>query len=232
MIDWHSHILPKLDDGSEDLKQSLDMLAMLAEQGVQRVVATPHFRANKEAVDAFLQRRGHAYNELCDKMDEALPKILQGAEVEFYNGISRLCGLEGLCIDNTNLILIEMPLSRWTEYTVRELEELAATKNVTVVLAHIERYFSKNSMKVFKRLYKNGILMQVSADCFNGLFSRRKAFSLLEWGAVRFIGTDCHNTTTRPPNMSVAVEQITRKYGSTFLERLNEYGISVLENNI
>ena len=55
MIDWHSHILPKLDDGSEDLKQSLDMLAMLAEQGVQRVVATPHFRANKESVDAFLQ---------------------------------------------------------------------------------------------------------------------------------------------------------------------------------
>ena len=232
MIDWHSHILPKFDDGSETPQQSLEMLTMLSNQGVHRIVATPHFRANKETVDAFLQRRDRVYSELCDKVDEALPKVLQGAEVEFYNGISRLDGIERLCIDNTNLLLIEMPLSRWTEYTVREIEELAATKNVTVVLAHIERYFSKNSMKVFERFYKNGILMQVSADSFNRVFSRRQVFSLLECGAVRFIGTDCHNTTTRPPNMSIAVEQITKKYGSTFLERLNEYGISVLENNI
>ena len=46
MIDVHSHILPWIDDGSRSLEESMEMLRQEAEQGIQRVVATPHFYAH------------------------------------------------------------------------------------------------------------------------------------------------------------------------------------------
>lgn len=231
MIDWHSHVLPNIDDGSSSPEESAVMLKMLSEQNVDHVVATPHFIANNESVDCFLQRRKEAFKSLCDITQDKLPNIILGAEVKYYNGISRMEKLEELCIAGTSVLLLEMPFGKWTEYTVRELEEIATTKNITVVLAHIERYFSKNSINVFRRLYQSGILMQANANCFDTFFARNKAYKLLECEAIRFIGTDCHNTTTRQPNIKKAFELLQKKYGEAFINQFNEYGLSVLFKN-
>ena len=51
MIDFHTHILPLMDDGSKSIEESIKMLKMLSAQGVKRIVATPHFYANDESVD-------------------------------------------------------------------------------------------------------------------------------------------------------------------------------------
>ena len=56
MIDFHSHILPAMDDGSKNIEESLQMLRMLQEQGVERVIATPHFYADENPPDVFLRR--------------------------------------------------------------------------------------------------------------------------------------------------------------------------------
>ena len=70
MIDWHSHVLPALDDGSHSIAQSLEMLTMLKEQGVDTVIATPHFYANDESVEKFLERR--------ERSARALKRTLSG----------------------------------------------------------------------------------------------------------------------------------------------------------
>ena len=57
MIDFHTHILPKMDDGSKSTEESIAMLKMQAEQGIRWVVATPHFYAEPESPQDFLQRR-------------------------------------------------------------------------------------------------------------------------------------------------------------------------------
>ena len=57
MIDWHSHILPGMDDGSKDPEESIAMLDMLEQQGIDTVIATPHFYANEETTEEFLGRR-------------------------------------------------------------------------------------------------------------------------------------------------------------------------------
>ena len=57
MIDWHSHILPKIDDGSRSLEETLELLKMLKSQGINTVIATPHFYADDESVESFLSRR-------------------------------------------------------------------------------------------------------------------------------------------------------------------------------
>ena len=117
MIDWHTHILPGVDDGSRDVEESIKMLSELKAQGIEYVVATPHFIANAESVDEFLKRRDEAYASLTAVAGEDLPKILCGAEVKYYPGIARMEGLEKLTVGDTRILLLEMPMAKWTKYT-------------------------------------------------------------------------------------------------------------------
>ena len=109
MIDFHSHILPGMDDGSKNIEESLALLRMLAEQGVKKVVATPHFYANDESVEKFLARRQQSYESLRAALPAGMPEILLGAEVRYYQGISRLKELKELCVQGSNLLLLERP---------------------------------------------------------------------------------------------------------------------------
>lgn len=223
MTDFHSHILPKIDDGSRSVEESLLMLKTLSQQGINRVVATPHFYANDESVTDFLARRQSSYNELMNSVTSDIPKIIQGAEVRFYDGISRLNELKSLCIQGTKLLLLEMPFTRWTEYTLRELIDISSDGKVTLVLAHIERYMKIQKPEVFYRLLESGILMQINATYINDFFTARKAIGLLKKGAAHFIGSDCHNMNDRAPDIGKALKTIEKKLGNEFISSFNDY---------
>ena len=83
MIDWHTHILPEMDDGSQDVAESISMINMLVSQGINTVIATPHFYANDETVDSFLERRKKALELLMAELPEGPPEIKLGAEVRY-----------------------------------------------------------------------------------------------------------------------------------------------------
>lgn len=226
--DWHSHILPNVDDGSRDVAESLRLLEMLAEQGVGKVIATPHFIADNESVSAFIKRRNDSYNRLKEVANKGMPEIVLGAEVAYYSGISRLSNLKELCIDRTGLLLLEMPFSVWKEYTLKEVVEIATAKNIVVILAHIERYLKFQPYKTLEQLMEIGVLMQVNASYFAELRTRRKAISLLKKGGIQFLGSDCHNLTSRAPKLGTAYEVIKNKFGEDFVWQMNEYGNSLL----
>ncbi|MBP3446444.1 MAG: capsular polysaccharide biosynthesis protein [Clostridia bacterium] len=223
MIDFHSHILPVMDDGSKNTQESIAMLNSLKAQGVKRVVVTPHFYANDDSVSSFLERRQKSFEKLKAEFAEASPEIVLGAEVRYYDGISKLENLSDLCIQGTRMLLIEMPGARWTEYVLSELFNLAAYSGHTVVLAHIERYMNYQSADVFEKLLANDVLMQVNADFVTGFFSKHKALNLFRKEKLHFIGSDCHNLTTRPPEIAKAYELIGKKLGTQFLNDLIEY---------
>ena len=230
MIDWHTHILPEMDDGSRSVEESNQMLQALHEQEIDCVIATPHFLANREPVEHFLARREQAYRQLSQLGGEDLPRVICGAEVLYYPGISRLEGLERLAIGDSNLLLLEMPMEKWTEYTIRELGELSGTSGLTIVLAHIERYLGFQSRGVVDRLCENGLLMQVNASFFNNFGTRHKAFKLLQAGNIHFIGSDCHNTDTRPPRIGYAYGWIEKKFGKEYVLQMQEYNSRMLED--
>ena len=229
MIDWHSHILPAVDDGSRSLEESLAMLKELQDQGVKVVVATPHFWADEESVDEFLERRQQAYDLLQSNMADMGIKVICGAEVRYYPGISRMQDLGKLVIQDTRLLLLEMPMTRWTEFTVRELKELASMRGLKIVLAHFERYIALQDRGLAEKLCEKGILIQVNAGAFEHLGGRRKAVKLLDAGCVHFVGSDCHNLTSRPPKIAPAYELIRKKFGSEFTAEMLRYGHCVLE---
>ncbi len=223
MIDFHSHILPKMDDGSQSTQESLAMLKALSEQGVTRVVATPHFYANDESVFAFLERRKNSYDRLISCVTPDMPEIITGAEVRYYGGIGHLENLEALCVKGSRLILLEMPENRWTEYAIREIADISSERNLIPVLAHIERYIVYQNSETLYRLLESGVLMQINASFLNGFFSRHKALNMLKKNQIHFIGSDCHNMSDRPPEIQKAVSIIRKKLGDGFTDSFIDF---------
>lgn len=231
MTDFHSHILPQMDDGSCSVEESVKMLKALASQGVKRVVATPHFYANHESVEQFLKRRQESYDKLREHLHDGLPEVVLGAEVRFYDGISRLENLGQLCVQNTDLLLLEMPSTVWTQSTVRQLVDISCSGRVNLALAHIERYGALQNKTTLEMLLENDVIMQINASFVTRLATRSRAIKMLKKGYVRLLGTDCHNLTDRAPDISSATEIISRKISPEFLEYINDYADSVFEQN-
>ncbi len=228
VIDWHAHVLPCVDDGSQSVAESVALLEALRGQGVDIVVATPHYDANREPMESFFQRRKESMQILSEALRPGFSKIMLGAEVLYYPGISRLEDIEKLKIKGTRLLLLEMPQSKWSEYTVRELVELSCCGDIIPVLAHIERCLEFQSDEIWTRLCESGILMQVNATFFTKFYTKSKALRLLKDGRIHLVGSDCHNMTSRPPMLEKAFERISRKFGTDFICQINEFGTSML----
>lgn len=207
MIDFHTHILPGIDDGSKGVRQSLEMLRMEQKMGIDTVFLTPHFYASQNSPGSFLNRREEAWQKLQMEMEEDLPQLFLGAEVQYFESIGYAESLSSLCIQGTNLLLLEMPFNRWDDRMVRTVLDLNGTDGMQVVLAHIDRYLKFVKEDVWDLFQQNGILMQLNASAFSGWFHRRKAVSLMRSGTVQFLGSDCHNLDSRKPNWELVPDE-------------------------
>ena len=211
MVDIHSHILPKMDDGSRSSEESLQMLSASVEQGVDVIAATSHFYPTENSPAQFLKRRQASYERLCEAMQadgRAFPHILLGAEVYYFEGINTADDVEQLRISGTPLLLLEMPFSPWTSRMVEEVERLHERRGVTVLMAHIERYFRWQKEEVWDELASCGILMQSNAEFFLSWRTKHKALKLLRQGRLQFLGSDCHNMSSRRPRLGEALDVI------------------------
>ena len=222
MLDFHTHILPGVDDGSQSVDESLQMLERMQKQGIETVVATPHFYANDESVDDFLARRDAALGALRERSPSG-PDILLGAEVRYYEGISRMPDLKKLRIQNSRLLLIEMPFRPWTENAVREVIDIACQGRITPVIAHVERYLFLQKKGVATRLLESGVLFQANSSFLMGWRQRRRAMGMIQKGQIHFIGSDCHNLTDRPPNAAEAFSLIEKRLGTSFATAMIDY---------
>ncbi len=230
MIDFHSHILPYIDDGSENVEESIKLLRMLAEQGVDTVCATSHFYPSEDSPNNFLGIRKKVYKKLKIALpkDESFPKIILGAEVAYFPGISKMEALPLMRFEGTKVLLLEMPIIKWSDYTVREIIDISCSGNIKVVLAHIERYTKKQRRVVWDALRESGVLMQVNATYFTNPKTRRKALKQLQRGEIHLIGSDCHNSSERAPQIAQAVQIIEGKLGKSELEMMDVLGRKLL----
>ena len=214
-VDFHTHILPKIDDGSADPNQSIAMLKMEQEQGVDCVVLTPHFYANVESPKEFLDRRAKSLCKLMESYDASLPRLLLGAEVQYFEGICGVEDIDSLKIEGTDLLLLEMPYRNWSEWVIQEVLALQDRENTVVVLAHVDRYMHLMSEAIQQRLLDAGVLFQVNAFFLYDWRCRLQARKMLRLNRVHFVGSDCHNLDSRCPDIH-KVEKLIAKYGGNF----------------
>lgn len=220
MLDIHSHILPKMDDGSKSVEMSLQMLRSSYEQGVTTIVSTSHFYGNHESPDEFLHRRDHAAKKIESELTDSMPQIFYGAEVLYYPGISRSEAVCDLAIEGTDLILIELPFVPWTNKIFEELQSFQYSFRKQIVLAHVERYRSIQSRSMFETIFEYPFYYQCNAEAFNSFKTRRLALQMMEERQLHFLGTDCHRDTVRCPNMNDAKKAIEKKFSPRGWEAL------------
>lgn len=217
MIDVHTHILPGIDDGSKSVEMSLEMLRILASQGVTTVVATPHFYATRNNPERFYEDRQRAREQL-GQLPEDFPQVLLGAEVAYFEGISRSAQLENMRLGSSDLLLVEMPMSPWTDRMMDELRQIPGNLGLQPVLAHVDRYLHRSQLpRYLEELLDMGISLQVSASAFERFSERGKMLRLVKNGCVDFLGSDTHNLEKRAPNMDIAARVIAKKLGEEAL---------------
>ena len=228
-IDFHTHLLPNLDDGSRSVEETREMLAALQAQGVDGIVATPHFYSNKARLDDFLQKRKAAYGQLLAVCPDAAGKLLLGAEVSFFRGMGKADRIEELCISGTKAMLVEMPFAQWGHSEVAELHQIL-NRGITPIIAHIERYFSfQKDIEALNEIINLPVLLQINAQALQQWRTRRFVFKLMDHGFPVLLGTDCHNMKDRRPDMYAARKILERKYGAACLAQLDALGADLLK---
>ena len=223
VTDFHTHVLPGIDDGSASVEQSLEMLRMLEQQGVSRVIAVPHFYANYDTPDRFLRKRAVAIEDLKNAIADhpELPELRYGAEVYYFNGMSECNALPELAITGTRCLLVEMPMPPWSDQMLRELREVHDRFGLVPVIAHIDRYIRPfRTYGLPERLTELPVLVQANASFFIQRFTRPMALRMLKNGHIHLLGSDCHNVTTRKPNLGEALEIISSRAGTIPLEQM------------
>ena len=211
MIDFHSHILPDIDDGADCTETSLAMLRESFRQGVRLICATPHFYADEDDPESFLERRKEAWTELKAAMgtEEGFPEIRLGAEVLYFPGISVSEQVRSLTLEGTPFLLVEPPMMPWSEAMLDEIQECGQNLRCIPVVAHVDRYMRMLSDDtLLDRVYGRRLLAQVNAGFFLHRSTRERAMECLIGGRFQFIGSDCHDMEERRPNMGGAADVI------------------------
>ena len=224
ITDFHTHILPGIDDGSASVGESIAMLKAEAAQGISHVVATPHFYPRYQTPEAFLKERSKAEETLRQEMVQhsGLPQVSIGAEVYFFRGISESDCLPLLTINKKDCILLEMPESVWTDSMYSEIEVIYRRWGITPVIAHVDRYISPfRSHKIMDRLANLPVLVQANASFFLKPTTASMAMRLLRQGRIHLLGSDCHNMSTRSPNLGNAIGQIQHRLGDEAIAHIS-----------
>ena len=235
VIDFHSHILPKMDDGSKSTDMSLEMLQRMKATGCDLVVSTSHYYRKNEEISDFLERRTASYCHLCTRIREEpewnVPSIALGAEVAFFFGMEEEEDLAKLCIGDTDLLLLEMPFAPWSIYEINTVSALCYDRRFRVILAHYERFaeFQKGN-EIYERILELPVIVQINAESLQSKFgwNSKRWLRMYEEGRAQLLGTDAHNLTSRAPNLDLARETIRTKISEEALARIDEYGFRLL----
>jgi protein-tyrosine phosphatase len=226
VIDIHCHILPEIDDGPSDIKESIEMAKIASLDGITKMVATPHIKDTLHPV-ATIKKSIEVLNNRLTEMGIPV-EILQGADVSAMLDVSLL---EGYTINNTNYILIEFPHSHLPR-NAKEVLFRMIIKGYHPIITHPERNISviKNPDLLFE-LIGAGSSVQITADSLTGAFGadiKECAFYLLKKGTVSFIATDAHSCYQRRPILSEGLnvaERIIGKNKAADLVNLNPQAV-------
>lgn len=159
MIDFHTHIIPNIDDGSRSIEETFNLIQEAQNAGFDKIISTSHFKENfyevpcserKAWVDALSQGISEKNMNV---------KLYLGNEIYFSSNIIDLIKENKACsINNTKYVLFELPLHSDIPLNLNEIiYELMENKFIPI-LAHPERYsFVQKSPNFVYNLIQKGV---------------------------------------------------------------------------
>ena len=237
--DVHCHIIPDVDDGSPNIETSLRMVDEAYDEGIRRMIATPHFGIINPQYDP--ERVKKNYDELVRAVAGIHPdmKLYLGNEIFLVPGYSD--GLkDGLSntLAGSSYVLVEFPDDANYDMLYHEFRRIMLN-GYTPVFAHAERYiYAYGDIKGLKSLRDQGVLVQVNS---NSICSGRKpsggirkllgmmdaweeveyfVHDILKAGLVDLVGTDCHDMPGRQPRMRLAAAKMVELIGESAAKKI------------
>ncbi|NOZ63103.1 MAG: tyrosine protein phosphatase [Calditrichaeota bacterium] len=215
LVDLHSHILPGVDDGAENWDQSLKMLQNAANEGIRKILATPHilsephFREENKIVNI--------YEELKKRVRE------QGIKIEIFLACEIMAqpdtSLEHRIAtfnDNKKYFLIEFPMNSIPRFVPEKLFEFVTDEKIPII-AHPERNFGFRQRPDFVYDYiQRGNLMQVNEGSLRGRFGKEIqefAMQMIEHNSVHFVASDGHKVDRRTVTLRECYELVAEEFG-------------------
>lgn len=232
MLDLHCHILPGLDDGAPDLETAIEMAKIAVEDGIDTIVATPHFLEGsmENCKQQILQKVSEFQKAL--EAEGILLKVLPGAEVYISPITPRLLMNDEIITINHKgkHLLVELPMQNVPDFVKQVLFELKVN-GVTPIIAHPERNLEMSSKpEMILELASEGCLLQINAGSITGLYGekvRTTAQLLVRNGLVHLIGSDAHSTGGRSPRILKALK-IAERLNPGIMEEIFSYSKKVL----
>lgn len=236
-IDIHSHILPGIDDGAENIEMSLSMLKIAAEDGIRQIILTPHNKpgrhnAGKERMDALTLQ----LEQLCK--EQRIPIQLHiGNELYYRSELpEKIKNGKALPLAGSSYLLVEFNPMDDYDYIRNGLYQLMA-EGYRVILAHGERYGClTNKLEHFEELIGMGSYIQLNAGSIMGDYgygTKKFTRQLLKKEMVHFIATDAHNNKKRAPYIKECAAYLEKKYGRDYAALLlHDNPAQVLANQL
>ncbi|MCQ8888000.1 capsule biosynthesis protein CapC [Pseudoalteromonas carrageenovora] len=222
MFDIHTHILPALDDGAKDIKESLALLKIAQNDGITHMVATPHIHIGR-----FDNSTTHLYNDIEILKAQALVNSITinlavAAEVRLDIELMTLVLSNKLPfigkIDSFNCILLELPHSHVPQGYDKFINWLAK-QNIKVIIPHPERNRDIQANPFYiERLNQLGCEFQLTASSLEGEWgdsAKAISFDMLKKNLVNYVASDAHSVKRRPPILSKAKKIVSELVGES-----------------
>lgn len=235
MIDMHSHIIFDVDDGSESLEESIEIIRTAKERGIKAMFATPHFIEGSMTAEADeVKEKLHILEMELKKNNIDMP-IYSGHEIFLdYESLDHLRSGMSLSLNNTRYVLMEMPM----QFPLNNLEDILfefTLKGYTPIIAHPERYaYVQNDLSVVKRWIELGILLQMNLTTLYGRYgniAKKTSVKMLKRQMYHFVGTDVHTSKSSALSIATPLKMVHNIVGSdVYNEMIYENPKKVVDN--
>ncbi len=208
LIDLHCHILPGVDDGALDLRDSAGMARQAAADGIGAICATPHIRHDHDVRIHEVADRVAALNR--HLREEGVPvAVLEGGEVA-ETAVEDLTEeeLSRVALGRGRWVLLEPAPGPLGDSLARRVEHLAGRGHRTLI-AHPERHLSADMFDRIAGLVADGALVQATADFFLRQQTAAGMLGLAEAGLVHVLASDAHSSHGgRPVHLTAAFAKL------------------------
>lgn len=235
MIDFHTHILPNIDDGSRSIEETFNLIKEAKNVGFEAIISTSHYMEKYYETNA--PEREVWINAIYENLRAKNIDInlYLGNEIYLSENIIKLLE-EGKAstINDTSYVLFEMPLNAEPMNLYDVIYEMMQYKLVPI-LAHPERYsFVQKEPELIYDLIEKGVLMQANFGSILGIYGEKTQIIIrkfLESNMIHFLGTDVHRQNSIYPRVPEALEEITKIIGNEKMKELTEINPRLVLHN-
>ena len=223
-VDIHCHILPGVDDGSQTPEETKAMLQKAWDEGIQIMVATPHYHKQRGKNDIELIKKQLLLTRKLAKEVNPKMQICLGMEIYYGEDVPELLK-EGrvVRIRKSRYILVEFSPGDEFQYILNAVRKLQMSGH-TVIIAHIERYNClRKDISNVEYLREMGAYLQVNTGSITGSYGRSvKKFlrEVLKAHLVQLVGTDAHGSERRTPKMQEAYKEVVKRCGEEYADQI------------